>query len=174
MNYIPTLNYMCTRHNLTLCEEVIELCRSPRSRRMLGKTFKDKATSSRLSRLLFGMKEIGVLQLDEGLWRTSPRIDSAVNGRPFRVLPIGGLSADILKLFGAQEARRKRQKGTGGFREVKGPPATMTIKTLMIVLNVSREVLQLRLQKLVELGLIVRQSKARPFHYELTKQGTES
>lgn len=169
MQFIPNLNFMCTRHNVALCEQIIHACATSISRRALGKQLAGKASSSVISRLLFSMKEIGVLVVVGSNWQVSPRITGNSSGLPFVVVPVDGLNAEILRLFGAQYSRRKRTKGIAG-----QPPMSMTIRTIGVVLNVSREVLQLRLAQLLELGLIKRQTNKKPYHYELNLNGTKT
>jgi len=169
MKYIPTLNYMCTRNNQSLCEAVIAYCDAPRTRKELGQRFRDDVDSSKLSRLLFAMKRADILEInDDRCWVVGTLVKYNTSGFPFRIVPVDGLCAQILRLMGTQRARLKRQRLRYGWNEVTGPAATINVKTLMVILNVSREVTQLRLTALLELGLIQRKTESRPYSYELT------
>ncbi|HAV1601517.1 TPA: hypothetical protein JG832_002405 [Enterobacter hormaechei subsp. xiangfangensis] len=170
MQYIPTLNYMCARHNRDICQAIIDACSEPVSRKSLGKRFAGTVDSSKLSRLLFEMKRIDVLdQNDDRDWMLSSRVKYNASGLPFQIVPVDGICAQILRLFGSQYIRRARLKTTRGqFNVVSGPPASLTIKSLQVVLGVSREVLQLRLTRLLDAGLIKRKTSSRPYSYQLS------
>lgn len=170
MQYIPTLNYMCVRHNRSLCQQIIDLCDEPVSRKTLGKHFSELVDSSKLSRLLFEMKRIEVLeQTEDRGWCVNSRVKFNGSGLPFQIVPVDGICANILRLFGSQYIRRTRVKpGKGQFTVMSGPPATFTIKSLQVVLGISREVLQLRLTQLIEAGLLQRKTESRPYVYQLS------
>lgn len=170
MQYIPTLNYMCVRNNRKLCQEIIDLCDEPVSRKSLGKHFYERLDSSTLSRLLFEMERIGVLEHNkDSVWQVGASVKYNGSGLPFRIVPVDGICAKILRLFGSQYQRRNRFKSAKGqFNEVSGPPATFTIKSLQVVLGVSREVLQLRLYQLMDAGLLIRKTDSRSYSYQLS------
>jgi hypothetical protein len=85
MQYIPTLNYMCVRNNRKLCQrEIIDLCDEPVSRKSLGKHFYERLDSSTLSRLLFEMERIGVLEHNkESVWQVGASVKYNGSGLPF-------------------------------------------------------------------------------------------
>jgi hypothetical protein len=169
MKYIPTLNYMCTRHNEALCAAVIAFCETPRTRKELGQQFRDQVDSSKLSRLLFAMKRADIMEInDERQWVIGTLVKFNTSGYPFRIVPVDGVCALILRIFGTQHTRLKRVRLRPGWNEQTGPAATLNIKTLTTLINVSREVMQLRLTHLLELGLIQRKTQKRPYSYELT------
>lgn len=168
MHYIPTVNYLCTRSNGDICARIIDECTSGRTRKELGKVFAEEVDSSKMSRLLASLQKVGILRLLDSQWHTDPRIRNNPHGFPFRIVPIDGVSAEIMRLFGSQFIRGRRTRHPSGeFHVAQGPRATLTIKSLHIVLGVSREVLQLQLSSLIELGLLTRNTQRRPYTYEL-------
>lgn len=169
MQYIATLNYLCTRSNGDLCTQILDVCRTPMTRSELGILFKDKADSSKMSRVLFMLQDVGLINQIDNKWQADSRVANGVDGLPFRVVPVNGINGEILRLFGAQHRRfRSPRPPAGGFRDVHGPKANLTIKSISVVLSVSREVLQLRLTELVRLGLLTRTTSKRPYTYELS------
>ncbi|MEB2478161.1 hypothetical protein QMM96_22285 [Citrobacter freundii] len=169
MQYIPTLNFLCTRKNGELCAQLIEVCRTPMSRKELGELFGAQVDSSKLSRVLFALLDSGLITRDTVTkkWLTLPAYTEA-HALPFRIIPVDGVSAKILRLFGGQYQRsRKARSPAGGFQTATGPRACLTIKAMNIVLGVSREVLQIRLKHMTDIGILTRNTKHRPYSYEI-------
>lgn len=169
MQYIATLNYLCTRRNEALCTQILDACTVPLTRADLGVMFKNRVDSSKLSRYLSDLASVGLLNNIDSLWKTDSRYPFTDDNMPFRIIAVNGIAGEILRLFGAQFKRGRQQRpAAGGSHDVPGPRASLTIKSISVVLGVSREVIQLRLAELVEMGILTRNTRKRPYTYALS------